>query len=79
MANLFSVIEKTKILELYHQTHSYASTQRKFCTHFDIKRKNKAPSILAIKNLVKKFENKGRIDNKKTGSKTKKIRNKIYY
>jgi hypothetical protein len=74
MADLFSMIEKNKILELYHQTHSYASTQRKFCTHFGIKRKNKAPSILGIKNLVKKFKNEGRIDNKKTGPKTKKIR-----
>ena len=40
----------------YYRNNDSSVAQRKFCAHYNIRHKNKAPSIQSIKKWVQKFE-----------------------
>jgi len=56
------------VREYYRNNDSSTVAQRKFCAHYNIRHKNKAPSIQSIKKWVQKFEETGStIDKPRSG------------
>ena len=47
------------VREYYRNKDSFTRAQRKFCAHYNIRRKNEAPSIQLIRKWVQKFEETG--------------------
>ena len=52
-----SLEQRRFIIEAYYSTKkSFSSTQRRFCTKYAIKKKQKTPSLQLIRSIVQKFE-----------------------
>lgn len=47
------------VREYYRNGDSLTLAQRKFCAHYNIRRKNEAPSVQLIRKWVQKFEETG--------------------
>ena len=55
-----SLKQRRFIIEAYYSTKkSFTSSQRRFCTRYAIKKKQKAPSLQLISSIVQKFEKSG--------------------
>ena len=58
-----SLEQRRFLIEAYFSTKkSFSSTQRRFCTKYAIKKKQKAPSLQLIRSIVQKFEKSGCVD-----------------